>query len=157
MPEDNQPPIDFDQVRAMLDQKKGRMKLCLSACAGCSLCAESCFMFTSKDNDPRYMPSYKVLNSLGLLYKKKGKVSRAQLEQIKEIVFKDCMLCSRCYCPLGIDPHNMIAFVRSILRSQGIYGVYPHSQGAPDGDFPEDVFPDEDQQDQPQDPTEEVE
>jgi len=41
------------------------------------------------------------------------------------------MLCKRCYCPLGIDSYNMIAFVRSILRSQGIYGVYPHSTGEP--------------------------
>ena len=123
MSEEAQQPIDFDQVREMLNQKKGRMKLSLSACAGCTLCAESCFLFMKNDQDPQYMPSYKVLNTLGVLYKKKGKLSREEMEKIGEIAFKNCMLCKRCYCPLGIDSYNMIAFVRSILRSQGIDGV----------------------------------
>ncbi len=129
MPEDIQKPVDVNQVRAMLDAKKGRMKLSLSACAGCTLCAESCFLFMNHGQDPRYMPSYKVLNSLGVLYKKGGKVSREQLEQIKKIVWKDCALCGRCYCPLGIDLPSMVAFARSILRSQGVDGVYPDSLG----------------------------
>jgi hypothetical protein len=82
------------------------------------------------------MPSYKVLNSLGVLYKKKGKVTRAQLEQMQELVSKHCALCGRCYCPLGIDLPSMVAFVRSILRSQGLYGVYPYSLGAPEAALP---------------------
>ena len=135
MPEDAQTPIDLNQIREMLSHKKGRMKLCLAACAGCSLCAESCFLFRNNGQDPRYMPSYKVLNSLGTLYKKRGKVSRAQLEQMKELIWRNCVLCGRCYCPLGIDIPNMIAFARSILRSQGLCGVYPHSMGAPDDDY----------------------
>ena len=120
------------------------MKLCLSTCAGCTLCAESCFLFRSHDGDPRYMPSYKVLKSLGMLYKKKGKVSREQLEEMKELVWGNCALCGRCYCPFGIDIPNMIAFARSILRSQGICGVYPHSQGAPEDDYRLDVTAGED-------------
>ena len=48
------------------------MKLSLAACAHCTLCAESCFLFNARDNDPTYMPSYKFINSLGVLYKKKG-------------------------------------------------------------------------------------
>ena len=135
MPEDVRTPIDLNQIREMLNLKKGRMKVCLSACAGCTLCAESCFLFRSHDGDPRYMPSYKVLNSLGTLYKKRGKVSRAQLEQMKELIWRNCVLCERCYCPFGIDLPNMIAFARSILRSQGICGVYPHSLGAPEEDY----------------------
>jgi len=138
MSEDADQPIDFKQVREMLDEKKGRMKLSLSACAGCTLCAESCFMFMKHDQDPEYMPSYKVLNTLGLLYKKKGKLSRKELEKMSEIAFKNCMLCERCYCPLGIDSYNMIAFVRSILRSQGIYGAFPHSTGEPQCDCQRD-------------------
>ena len=81
------------------------------------------------------MPSYKVLNSLGTLYRKKGKVSEAQLQRMTELIWKNCVLCGRCYCPVGIDIPNMIAFARSILRSQGICGVYPHSMGAPEGDY----------------------
>ncbi len=138
MSKDAQKPVDLDKIRAMLKQKKGRMKLCLAACAGCTLCAESCFLFMGNDQDPGYMPAYKVINSLGTLYKKRGKVSRDQLEEMKELVFKRCALCGRCYCPLGIDLPNMISFARSILREQGICGMYPHSQGAPEGDFPED-------------------
>jgi succinate dehydrogenase/fumarate reductase-like Fe-S protein len=125
-------PIDLEQIRELLESKKGRMTFCLSACAGCTLCAESCFLFRKHEEDPRYMPSFKVLNTLGMLYKKKGKVSREQLEQMKELLWKNCMLCERCYCPLGIDLPNMVAFARSILRSQGIDGVFPHSQGAPE-------------------------
>ncbi len=136
MPEGEEKPVDLNVIREMLELKKGRMKMCLSACAGCTLCAESCFMFRTHDGDPRYMPSYKVLNSLGVLYKKKGKVTRAQLEQMKELIWRNCMLCGRCYCPLGIDLPNMVAFARSILRSQGIYGVYPHSLGAPEEECP---------------------
>ena len=134
MSEDDQVRIDLNKIREMLNQKKGRMKLCLAACAGCTLCAESCFRFRGSGEDPRYMPSYKVLKSLGKLYKKRGKVSRAQLEQMKELVWKNCALCGRCYCPLGIDLPNMIAFTRSILRSQGIDGAYPDSLEPPDED-----------------------
>ena len=135
MPENTQTTIDLNQIREMLNQKKGRMKLSLSACAGCSICAESCFLFRSHDGDPQYMPSYKVLKSLGVLYKKRGKVSEAQLEQMKELIWRNCVLCGRCYCPFGIDIPYMIAFTRSILRSQGICGVYPHSLGAPEEDL----------------------
>ena len=80
------------------------------------------------------MPSYKVLNSLATLYRKRGRVNRTQLEQMKELIWRNCVLCGRCYCPFGIDLPNMIAFARSILRSQGICGVYPHSLGAPEED-----------------------
>ena len=134
MPEDAQNPIDVDQIRKLLNERRGRMKMCLAACAGCTLCAESCFMFMSKGQDPKYMPAYKVLNSLGKLYKKRGKVTRAQLEEMKDIAWKNCVLCGRCQCPLGIDLPNMMAFTRSILRSQGVDGAYLHSLDEPDGD-----------------------
>ena len=126
--------VDTEKIRAMLKQKKSRMKLCLAACASCTLCAESCFLFVSNDKDPHYMPSYKVVNSLGKLYKKRGKVNRDLLEGMKELIWKNCVLCGRCYCPFGIDIPNMISFARSILRSQGITGVYPHSLGVPEED-----------------------
>jgi Fe-S oxidoreductase len=127
--------VDTEKIKAMLNRKKARMKLCLAACASCTLCAESCFLFMSNDKDPHYMPSYKVTNSLGKLYKKRGRVSRAILEEIKELIWKNCVLCGRCYCPFGIDIPDMISFARSILRSQGITGVYPHSLGAPENDY----------------------
>ena len=124
-------PIDTAKIAEMLDRKKEKMKLLLSFCAHCSLCAESCFLYRNH-RDPKYMPAYKAINSLGKLYKKKGKVDRALLEEIEVIIWKNCVLCERCYCPLGIDIPGMIAFARSICRSQGIYGVYPHAVGEPE-------------------------
>ena len=125
-------PIDTAKITEMLDRKKEKMKLLLSFCAHCSLCAESCFLYRNHNKDPKYMPAYKAINSLGKLYKKKGKVDRALLEEIEVIIWKNCVLCERCYCPLGIDIPGMIAFARSICRSQGIYGVYPHAVGEPE-------------------------
>ena len=121
-------PIDREEIKRMLDQKKGKMKRLLSHCVHCSLCAESCFLFMAHDKDPQYMPSYKVIQSLGKLYKKKGTVNREFLEQIKGIVWRNCVLCRRCYCPIGIDVPSMIAFARAICRSQG---VYPQQDGVP--------------------------
>lgn len=121
-------PIDREEIKRMLDQKKGKMKRLLSHCVHCSLCAESCFLFMAHDKDPQYMPSYKVIQSLGKLYKKKGTVNREFLERIKGIVWRNCVLCRRCYCPIGIDVPSMIAFARAICRSQG---VYPQQDGVP--------------------------
>ena len=139
MSKDAPKPVDVKTIQSMLRQKKSRMKMCLAACASCTLCAESCFLFVSNDKDPQYMPSYKVINSLGKLYKKRGKVSRAQLEDMKDLIWKNCVLCGRCYCPFGIDIPNMIAFARSILRSQGIYGVYPYTVGGPEDEYQDSI------------------
>ena len=129
--------VDPDRIRGLLKQKEGRMRTCLQACAGCSLCAESCFLFKEKDNDPQYMPSYKVIQTLGRLYKKRGRVSREDLERMQQLLWRNCVLCGRCYCPFGIDIPNMIAFARGILRTQGIYGVFPHTSGSPEAEFGE--------------------
>ena len=87
MPDAKDKPVDTKKVKALLKRKKARMKLSLAACAGCSLCAESCFLYKSKGRDPRYMPSYKVLQTLGKLYRKRGEVSRAELEQMKDLLW----------------------------------------------------------------------
>src|SRR4030042_2350051 len=121
-------PVDRNEIRRMLDQKRGKMKRLLSHCVHCSLCAESCFLFVAHKKDPQYMPSYKAIQSLGTLYRKRGRVDRNFLEKIKGIIWKNCVLCRRCYCPIGIDIPSMIAFARTICRSQG---VYPDMEGMP--------------------------
>jgi len=126
--------VDSARIKEILDEKKVRMRTCLDACAGCAICAESCLLFNEKDGDPQYMPSYKVIKTLGTLYKKKGKVDRSELEQMQKLLWRNCVLCGRCYCPFGIDIPDMIAFARSILRSQGIYGVFPHTSGSPEAE-----------------------
>jgi Fe-S oxidoreductase len=117
----NNAPVKVDQIKQQLSRQRHRMKWMLSHCVHCSLCAESCFLFMAHDQDPQYMPSYKVINSLGKLYRKGGNVDRAFLERIKPIVWRNCVLCTRCYCPVGVDVPSMIAFARSICRSQGVY------------------------------------
>lgn len=120
MPDTREQPVNHEQVKEMLDKHRAKMKLQLSHCVHCTLCAESCFLFNMHDGDPQYMPSYKVLNSLGTMYRKRGKVNRADLEKMKKIVWRNCVLCRRCYCPIGVDIPGMIAFARSVCRSQGV-------------------------------------
>ena len=121
MPNREVKPIDTKQIEEMLNRKKGKMKRYLSHCAHCSLCAESCFLYMGHQKDPQYMPSYKAIHSLGKLYRKRGKVDRKVLTEMKGIVWRNCVLCGRCYCPIGIHIPSMIAFARSILRSQDVY------------------------------------
>ncbi len=124
MTEQNSEAVNTKQVKKMLDKRRAKMTLSLKVCAHCSLCAESCFLFNSNNKDPRYMPSFKVINSIGRLYKKRGKVKRSALEEIRETVWEDCALCTRCYCPFGIDLPDMLAFARNICRSQGVSPDY---------------------------------
>lgn len=116
--------VDINFIRDMLKKNKGKMKLSLSVCAHCSLCAESCFLFNAHHQDPKYMPSYKFIHSIGTLYKKKGKVDRSMLEEMSINIWERCVLCTRCYCPFGIDIPSMIALARSICRSQGVFPRY---------------------------------
>ena len=112
--------IDYNLLDSMLEKHKFKMNLSLKVCARCSLCAESCFLFHTNSGEPAYMPSFKVINSVGKLYKKKKKITFSELESMKEDVWNNCALCTRCYCPFGIDIPDMIAFARSVLRNQGI-------------------------------------
>jgi Fe-S oxidoreductase len=112
--------IDTTPIADILNKKKALVRLSLAACARCSLCAESCFLFHLHDHDPRYMPSHKLIHSIGRLQQRKGRITDEELEEIKEIVWQRCVLCTRCYCPMGIDIPAMIALARSILRSAGV-------------------------------------
>jgi Fe-S oxidoreductase len=115
--------VNTQEIKDVLDEHRSLMKLSLTLCAHCSLCAESCFLYTNT-KDPKYMPSHKFINSIGTLYKKKAVVDRADLETIGDIVYNRCVLCTRCYCPFGIDIPSMIALGRDICRSQGIFRTY---------------------------------
>ncbi len=115
-------PVNVEQVKQMLNQKK-RMKYFLKICASCGFCADSCFLYRNK-KEPEYMPSYKAINSLGKLFKKKGKVDRKMMVEMKDLLYDNCVLCGRCYCPFGIEIHRMISWARTICRSQGVYERY---------------------------------
>ena len=115
--------VDTNSIRSMLEQKKN-MEFFLSVCVGCGMCADSCFLYVNHNKDPSYMPSYKAVHSLGKIYRKKGKVSLNELEEMKELVWDKCVLCTRCYCPVGISIPSMISWARSICRSQGVVREY---------------------------------
>ncbi|MCX5894284.1 MAG: (Fe-S)-binding protein [Proteobacteria bacterium] len=132
MPAGQRKPVDKKKIKALLDQHKGKIQLSLAACASCSLCAESCFLYTGNNRDPHYMPSYKWISSLGTIYRKRGNVDSTFLEKTQDSIWKNCMLCMRCYCPFGIDIPGLIALARGIYRSQGFYGMYPYTVGAPE-------------------------
>ncbi|QTA82787.1 alpha-helical ferredoxin domain-containing protein [Desulfonema limicola] len=115
--------VDSKSIRKMLDQNKNT-EFFLSVCVSCGMCADSCFLYVNNNKDPSYMPSYKAVHSLGRLYRKKGKVSLKELEDMKDLIWNKCVLCTRCYCPVGISIPSMIAQARSICRSQGICREY---------------------------------
>jgi Fe-S oxidoreductase len=122
--------IDIGPIKRLLKDNRRQIKTGLSVCVRCSLCAESCFLYAAR-KDPRYMPSYKFINSIGRIYKKKGKVSREELEKIRDIAWHDCVLCTRCYCPFGIDIPSLISLARQACRSQGISREYDKEPMAP--------------------------
>ena len=112
--------IDIQRIRETLNKNKTQISLSLKLCVHCTLCAESCFLYMHRGKDPVFMPSHKFINSLGRLYKKKGEIDRKGLEEIREIIWERCVLCTRCYCPMGIDIPGMIALTRGICRDQGV-------------------------------------
>ena len=116
--------VNSEAITALMAPERPKMRLWLKACAHCSLCAESCFLYTTRGRDPKYIPSHKFIHSIGILYKSKGRVDRKCLEEIGEIVWYRCVLCMRCYCPFGIDIPAMIALARKICRTQDIYRKY---------------------------------
>ena len=120
VPEDD---VDVPFIRHMLDQKKTQMKIMLQYCARCSNCAKSCFLYVNT-GDATYIPSQKVFVSLGKLYRKKGRVQRQDLVNMQDTIWDKCVLCERCYCPIGLKIPEMISLARAICRSQGVYKTY---------------------------------
>ena len=116
--------VDSAQIKEILARHKAQIKFCLSVCAHCSMCAHSCFLYESREQDPKYMPSHKMINSIGYLYRRKGRVDMRELRTIGDIVWNRCVLCTRCYCPLGVDIPYMINLARRICRDQGVYREY---------------------------------
>ncbi|MFZ5562484.1 MAG: (Fe-S)-binding protein, partial [Thermodesulfobacteriota bacterium] len=64
--------VNPKSIQEILEKDKAKISLSLAACAHCSMCAESCFLFQARNHDPKYMPSYKFLSTLGVIYRKKG-------------------------------------------------------------------------------------
>ncbi|HNR12725.1 MAG TPA: (Fe-S)-binding protein [Thermodesulfobacteriota bacterium] len=121
-----------NHIEIMFRRKQRTVKLLSSFCVRCGLCADSCFLYRNHHGDQQYMPSYEALTSMKALAKNKKLISREELENVRDLIWKKCVLCKRCYCPLGIDIPSIIAFARTICRTRGMNGVYPHSLGEPE-------------------------
>ena len=113
-----------NEIMKIISEKKGMIKLSLSACVHCSICSDSCFLFRLHKNDPTYTPSYKAIHSIGKIYKKKGSLSDDEYEDIKNLIWDKCVLCTRCYCPVGISIPSLISTARTICREKGVYRTY---------------------------------
>ena len=116
-------PVDTNTIKEILNTNNGaRIRTWLSICSRCGLCAESCFFYLSHNKEPRLSPAYKVKNTLGEMYRRKGDVSRDFLQRCYDILWGECTTCKRCslYCPFGIDIATMIAAARTVCFSQGV-------------------------------------
>ncbi len=116
--------VNKKKINEILDINKEKLTISLNVCSHCTLCAESCFLYKKNGDDPTYTPSYKFINTIGLIFKKKGKIKRESLNEMKDILWQKCVLCTRCYCPLGIDIPDLLSTARNICRSQDIYPDY---------------------------------
>ena len=113
-----------NKIKKIINKKRRMIKLFLSVCVHCSICSDSCFLYRSHKNDPTYTPSYKVIHSIGRIYKKNGRLSDEEYDNIKHLIWDKCVLCTRCYCPVGIDIPSLIATARNICREKGVYRTY---------------------------------
>jgi Fe-S oxidoreductase len=120
----------LERIGRILGRKKNLVKLSLQACAHCALCADSCFMYRNSGGDPTYTPSYKAINTIGRIWRRKGRLSDAQYEEIRELAWDKCVLCMRCYCPIGISVPSLIAVARGACRERGVQRSYAARRNA---------------------------
>ncbi|MGA2766579.1 MAG: (Fe-S)-binding protein [Spirochaetia bacterium] len=130
MKDDTAVAMVMHRITRVLDRNRGMIKLSLQACAHCALCAESCFKFQASGGDPRYSPSYKAINSIGRIFRKKGRLSESEYRTISDLVWNRCVLCMRCYCPVGVSIPSLIASARNVCRERGIFRTYDGERNA---------------------------
>ncbi|MBW2622001.1 MAG: (Fe-S)-binding protein [Deltaproteobacteria bacterium] len=100
---------------------KSRVRTWVDICARCGLCADSCYLYTVNNKDPKQVPGYKVQSTLGEMIKRKGNVDNAFMQMVMDTAWAKCTCCSRCalYCPHGIDTGQIFGVVRALCFSQG--------------------------------------
>lgn len=108
-----------DPCERLIAQRRQKIRVMLSVCAHCTMCAESCFMYRTHGKAADYTPGYKFVNSLGRIVRSQGRLSDAEWEKVRDLAFRKCVLCMRCYCPLGIHIPELIGLARSLCRLKG--------------------------------------
>ena len=119
-----------ERIARIVEKKKDMIRLSLQACVHCSLCSDSCFLFRQSGGDPTYTPSYKAINSIGKIFRRKGRLSDAEYEKVRELAWDKCVLCTRCYCPIGINIPSLIAAARGVCRENGVHRWYTTRRNA---------------------------
>jgi Fe-S oxidoreductase len=120
----------LSRIARIVDSRKDMIRLSLQACAHCSLCSDSCFKFRQSGGDPTYTPSYKAINSIGRISRTMGRLSDDEYEDVRELVWDKCVLCMRCYCPIGISIPSLIAAARGACREKGVARWYTTRRNA---------------------------
>ncbi len=120
----------LQRISRVVEGKKDMIRLSLQACVHCSLCAESCFLYRQSGGDPTYTPAYKAINTIGKIAKSRGRLSDDAYERIRELAWDKCVLCMRCYCPIGISVPSLIAAARSACREKGVHRWYTTRRNA---------------------------
>jgi Fe-S oxidoreductase len=118
------------RINRIVDGRKDMIRLSLQACAHCALCAESCFKFRQSGGDVTCTPSYKAINSIGRIWRSRGRLSDEEYEDIRELAWDKCVLCMRCYCPIGISIPSLIAAARGACREKGAARSYGSRRNA---------------------------
>jgi Fe-S oxidoreductase len=121
-------PAAKNKINNLLSRQKKMIRLSLFVCVHCSICSDSCFLFRAHKNDPAYTPSYKAINSIGKIFKTKGDLPDKEYKDIADLVWNKCVMCTRCYCPIGISIPSLIAMARNICREKGFYRTYDEKE-----------------------------
>ena len=124
------PAMTLAGIARVIDGRRDMIRLSLKACAHCALCADSCFQYRNSGRDPAWSPAYKAVNSIGKIWRSRGRLSDEEYETIRELVWDRCVLCMRCACPVGISIPSLIAAARSACREKGVWRWYTTRRNA---------------------------
>lgn len=115
--------LDFPPKAALAafkDAKLGaRLKMWLSLCASCGLCAKACHFYQS-DPKPEHVPAYRLKPLMEAL-SKGDDLTEADVQRIVDVDFGTCTMCRRCamYCPFGINIGFLVRAARSLAVAMG--------------------------------------
>ena len=57
-------------------------------------------------------------------------LSDSEYEDVRELAWDKCVLCTRCYCPIGISIPSLIAAARGVCREKGVHRWYTTERNA---------------------------
>lgn len=110
--------INHEAHKIALSRKEtARLKMWLSICASCGLCAKACHFFQSEPG-PEHTPAYRMKPLLKVY--EMERVDMRSLLDLKDVDFGTCTMCQRCamYCPFGINVAYLVRQARGILAAQ---------------------------------------